>query len=170
MKSKYFYIHIMTTKRMRISIINGPNLNLLGTREPHIYGHETMEDRLAELRKQYPQVEMEYYQSNHEGALVDKLQAVGFTHDGIILNAGAYTHTSIALLDCIRAIPAPVVEVHLSNVASREEFRRHSMIGPACAGTVQGFGMDSYRLAVEGLMGIIRKKELGCPEERNKEA
>ena len=105
---------------MRIIIINGPNLNLLGSREPGIYGQETMEDCLASLRKRFPQVEIEYYQSNHEGALVDRLQETGFTHDGIILNAAAYTHTSIALLDAIRAISAPVVEVHLSNVAARE--------------------------------------------------
>ena len=108
---------------MRIIIINGPNLNLLGTREPDLYGQETMDHCLASLRKRFPQVEIEYYQSNHEGALVDRLQETGFTHDGIILNAAAYTHTSIALLDAIRAISAPVVEVHLSNVAAREDCR-----------------------------------------------
>lgn len=144
---------------MKIIIINGPNLNLLGTREPEIYGHGTMDDCVKSLQAQYPQVELAYYQSNHEGALVDKLQAVGFSYDGIVLNAGAYTHTSIALLDCIRAIPAPVVEVHLSNVAAREDFRRHSMIAPACVGTVQGFGLDSYRLALEALIGQMKTKE-----------
>ncbi|MBD9042679.1 MAG: type II 3-dehydroquinate dehydratase [Prevotella sp.] len=139
---------------MRIIIINGPNLNLLGSREPSIYGQETMEDCLASLRKRFPQIKIEYFQSNHEGALVDRLQETGFTHDGIILNAAAYTHTSIALLDAIRAISAPVVEVHLSNVAAREDFRRHSTIAPACAGTITGFGMDGYRLALEALIGL----------------
>lgn len=137
---------------MRIIIINGPNLNLLGSREPSIYGQETMEDCLASLRKRFPQIKIEYFQSNHEGALVDRLQDAAASHDGIILNAAAYTHTSIALLDTIRAISAPVVEVHLSNVAAREDFRRHSMIAPACVGTIAGFGMDVYRLGVEALL------------------
>lgn len=137
---------------MKIIIINGPNLNLLGTREPSVYGQESMENCLAKLRQRYPQTTIDYYQSNIEGELVSKLQAVGFSYDGIVLNAAAYTHTSIALLDCIRAIKTPVVEVHLSNVAAREEFRRHSMIGAACAGTIQGFGTDVYRLATEALL------------------
>lgn len=137
---------------MRIIIINGPNLNLLGTREPDLYGQETMEDCLASLRKRFPQVEIEYFQSNHEGALVDRLQDAAASHDGIILNAAAYTHTSIALFDTIRAISTPVVEVHLSNVAAREDFRHPSMIAPACVGTIAGFGMDVYRLAVEALL------------------
>lgn len=137
---------------MRIIIINGPNLNLLGSREPSIYGQETMEDCLASLRKRFPQVEIEYFQSNHEGALVDRLQDAAASHDGIILNAAAYTHTSIALLDAIRAISTPVVEVHLSNVAAREDFRHRSMIAPACVGTIAGFGVDVYRLAVEALL------------------
>lgn len=137
---------------MRIIIINGPNLNLLGTREPAIYGQETMEDCLASLRKRFPQVEIEYFQSNHEGALVDRLQGAAASHDGIILNAAAYTHTSIALLDTIRAISTPVVEVHLSHVAAREDFRHRSMIAPACVGTITGFGMDVYRLAIEALL------------------
>lgn len=137
---------------MRIIIINGPNLNLLGSREPSIYGQETMEDCLASLRKRFPQIKIEYFQSNHEGALVDRLQDAAASHDGIILNAAAYTHTSIALLDAIRAISAPVVEVHLSNVAAREDFRRRSMIAPACVGTIAGFGVDVYRLAVEALL------------------
>ena len=137
---------------MRIIIINGPNLNLLGTREPAIYGQETMEDCLASLRKRFPQVEIEYFQSNHEGALVDRLQGAAASHDGIILNAAAYTHTSIALLDTIRTISTPVVEVHLSNVAAREDFRHRSMIAPACVGTITGFGMDVYRLAIEALL------------------
>lgn len=136
---------------MRILIVNGPNLNLLGTREPGIYGRMTMESYLEILRKEYPQVEIDYYQSNVEGLLIDKLQQEGFTCDGIVLNAGAYTHTSVALLDCIRSLKSPVVEVHISNVHAREEFRNHSMISPACKGVISGFGMDSYRLAVEAL-------------------
>lgn len=137
---------------MRIIIINGPNLNLLGSREPSIYGQETMEDCLASLRKRFPQIKIEYFQSNHEGALVDRLQDAAASHDGIILNAAAYTHTSIALLDAIRTISTPVVEVHLSNVAAREDFRHRSMIAPACVGTIAGFGVDVYRLAVEALL------------------
>lgn len=144
---------------MRIIIINGPNLNLLGTREPDIYGQETMEDCLASLRKRFPQVEIEYFQSNHEGALVDRLQDAAASHDGIILNAAAYTHTSIALLDTVRAISTPVVEVHLSNVAAREDFRRRSMIAPACVGTIAGFGMDVYRLAVEALLSLTHHSQ-----------
>ena len=137
---------------MKIIIINGPNLNLLGTREPDIYGHTTMEDYIQSLRKQHPRVDIDYYQSNHEGSLIDKHQEVGFSYDGIVLNAGAYTHTSVALLDCIRSLKTPVVEVHISNVHAREEFRNHSMISPACLGVIAGFGMDSYRLAVEALL------------------
>jgi 3-dehydroquinate dehydratase-2 len=137
---------------MKIIIINGPNLNLLGTREPDIYGHTTMEDYIQSLRKQHPRIDIDYYQSNHEGSLIDKLQEVGFSYDGIVLNAGAYTHTSVALLDCIRSLKTPVVEVHISNVHAREEFRNHSMISPACLGVIAGFGMDSYRLAVEALL------------------
>jgi len=141
---------------MKIIIINGPNLNLLGKREPSVYGSQSMESYLPKLRAMYLNADIEYYQSNVEGELVDKLQEVGFAYDGIVLNAGAYTHTSIALQDCIRAIAVPVVEVHISNVNNREEYRRHSMIAPACIGTIQGFGMDSYRLAVEALKGIDR--------------
>lgn len=137
---------------MKIIIINGPNLNLLGTREPDIYGHTTMEDYIQSLRKQHPRVDIDYYQSNHEGSLIDKLQEVGFSYDGIVLNAGAYTHTSVALLDCVRSLKTPVVEVHISNVHAREEFRNHSMISPACLGVIAGFGMDSYSLAVEALL------------------
>ena len=138
---------------MRILIINGPNLNLLGKREPSIYGNAPMEALLPQLQKRYPQIELHYYQSNIEGELIDKLQEVGFAFDGIILNAGAYTHTSIALLDCIRAISTPVIEVHISNVNTREEYRRHSMIAAGCKGTIQGFGLDSYRLAIEAFLG-----------------
>ena len=137
---------------MKVIIINGPNLNLLGVREPGIYGKESMEIYLQQLRKDYPNVEIEYYQSNIEGELINKLQEVGFSYDGIVLNAGAYTHTSIALLDCIRSLQTPVIEVHISNVNDREEFRRHSMIASACKGTIQGFGMNSYRLAMEAFL------------------
>ena len=144
---------------MKIIIINGPNLNLLGKREPNIYGSLSMEEYLLKLRAMYSDIDIEYYQSNVEGELIDNLQEVGYTYNGIILNAGAYTHTSIALQDCIRAITVPVVEVHISNVKNREEYRRHSMIAPACIGTIQGFGMNSYRLAVEALKGIDKTSE-----------
>ena len=138
---------------MKIQIVNGPNLNLLGVREPGIYGSESFESYLSKLREQYPEVEIEYYQSNVEGELINKIQEVGFSFDGIVLNAGAYTHTSIALHDCIRAIKCPVVEVHISNVHQREDFRHHSFISAACKGVVCGFGLNSYRLAIEGLLG-----------------
>lgn len=137
---------------MKIQIVNGPNLNLLGVREPGIYGSESFESYLAKLREQYPDVEIEYYQSNVEGELINKIQEVGFSFDGIVLNAGAYTHTSIALHDCIRAIKCPVIEVHISNVHQREDFRHHSFISAACKGVVCGFGLNSYRLAIEGLL------------------
>ena len=137
---------------MTIHIINGPNLNLLGTREPGIYGSSTFEDYLEKLRQRYPSIKIEYYQSNVEGLLIDRLQQVGFSADGIILNAGAYTHTSIALQDCIRSLTAPVIEVQISNVHKREEFRHHSMISCACKGVICGFGLDSYRLAIEALI------------------
>lgn len=137
---------------MKIQIINGPNINLLGKREPGIYGSESFDDYLQQLKLRYPQVEIAYYQSNHEGDLIDKLHEVGFVYDGIILNAGAYTHTSIALQDAIRAIKAPVIEVHISNVHAREDFRHKSMISCACKGVILGFGLDSYRLALEALI------------------
>lgn len=137
---------------MNIMIINGPNLNLLGRREPEIYGSNSFESYLDELRKKMPDVNIDYYQSNIEGELINKMQEVGFTYDGIVLNAGAYTHTSIALQDCIRSLKAPVVEVHISNVHKREEFRHKSMISCACLGVICGFGLDSYRLAIEGII------------------
>lgn len=137
---------------MKIQIINGPNLNFLGTREPGIYGSDTMEAYLDTLRKRYPDIDIDYYQSNIEGELITKLQQVGFTYDGIVLNAGAYTHTSIALHDCIRSLKTPVIEVHISNVHKREEFRHHSYISSACRGVICGFGMDSYRLAIESFI------------------
>ena len=137
---------------MRIQIINGPNINLLGKREPSIYGSVTFEEYLGELRKKYPDVELGYFQSNVEGEMIDKIQQTGFDVDGIILNAGAYTHTSIALQDAIRAVTTPVIEVHISNVHTREEFRHKSMISCACKGVICGFGLDSYRLALEALL------------------
>ena len=134
---------------MTIQIINGPNLNLLGVREPSVYGSTSFDDFLPRLRACFPDVQIDYFQSNIEGELIDKLQDVGFQCDGIVLNAGAYTHTSIALADCIRAISAPVLEVHISNVHQREAFRHQSMIAAACRGVICGFGLDSYRLAIE---------------------
>ena len=139
-------------RKMKIQIINGPNINLLGKREPGIYGARSFEDYLQELKKRYPQVVFEYYQSNVEGEMINKIHEVGFDYDGIVLNAGAYTHTSIALQDAIRAVTSPVVEVHISNVYQREEFRHQSMIACACAGVICGFGLDSYRLGVEALL------------------
>lgn len=134
---------------MTIQIINGPNLNLLGVREPDVYGSMSFDDFLPRLRACFPDVQIDYFQSNIEGELIDKLQAVGFQCDGIVLNAAAYTHTSIALADCIRAISTPVVEVHISNVHQREPFRHQSMIASACRGVICGFGLDGYRLAIE---------------------
>ncbi len=134
---------------MTIQIINGPNLNLLGVREPDVYGSMSFDDFLPRLRACFPDVQIDYFQSNIEGELIDKLQAVGFQCDGIVLNAAAYTHTSIALADCIRAISAPVVEVHISNVHQREAFRHQSIIAAACRGVICGFGLDGYRLAIE---------------------
>ena len=140
---------------MKIQIINGPNLNLLGQREPGIYGTSSFDDYLATLRSRYADVEIDYYQSNIEGELINKMQEVGFLGDvvdGIVLNAGAYTHTSVALQDCIRSLKCPVIEVHISNVHQREEFRHKSFISCACKGVICGFGLDSYRLAVEAIV------------------
>ena len=138
---------------MKIQIINGPNINLLGKREPGIYGARSFEDYFMELKSRYPYVEFDYFQSNVEGEMINKLHEVGFDYDGVVLNAGAYTHTSIALQDAIRAISAPVIEVHISNVHQREAFRHKSMISCACVGVICGFGLDSYRLGVEALLG-----------------
>jgi len=139
---------------MKIQIINGPNLNLLGQREPGIYGSQSFEDYLKSLRTKYADIDIDYYQSNVEGELINKMQETGFFNacDGIVLNAGAYTHTSVALHDCIRSLRCPVVEVHISNVHQREEFRHHSFISSACLGVICGFGLDSYRLAIEALI------------------
>ena len=137
---------------MKIAVINGPNLNLVGRREPEISGHMSMDEYLCGLVSQFPDVSFVTYQSNHEGDIIDELQRVGFDVDGIVLNAGAYTHTSIAIADAIRAITAPVVEVHISDVQSREPYRRVSMIKEACVAVIAGYGLDSYRRAVEWLI------------------
>lgn len=137
---------------IKIAIINGPNLNLLGRREPEIYGNQSFEDYFEILKDRYKNINFIYFQSNHEGSLIDKIQEVGFEYDGIILNAGGYTHTSIALGDCIRAIKTPVIEVHLSDISKREDFRHVSMIKSACRETFAGFGMDSYRKAVDAIL------------------
>ena len=137
---------------MRIQIINGPNLNLLGKREPQIYGDRGFEEYLQVLRNTYPDIQLDFYQSNIEGELINKIHEVGFEYDGIILNAGAYTHYSLALMDAIKAVTAPVVEVHISNVHQREEFRHHSVISCVCKGVICGFGLDSYRLALDALL------------------
>lgn len=140
---------------MKLLILNGPNLNRLGVREPGIYGSETMEHCLENLRRRYPDDEILYSQSNVEGCLIDRLQeACDAGIEGVVLNAGAYTHTSIALHDCIRSLDIPVIEVHLSNVHCREEFRHHSMIASACQGVICGFGTDSYRLGIEALKSL----------------
>ncbi|MDR3061025.1 MAG: type II 3-dehydroquinate dehydratase [Dysgonamonadaceae bacterium] len=134
---------------MQIQIINGPNLNLLGTREPEIYGISSFEEYLKKLSNCYPKITFSYFQSNIEGEIINKIHEVGFVFDGIILNAGAYTHTSVAIHDAIKAITAPVIEVHISNIHAREPFRHQSLLAAACRGVIAGFGMDSYGLAVE---------------------
>ncbi len=136
----------------KIAIINGPNLNLVGIREPELYGNQSLDDYLQQLVASRPDVEFTLYQSNHEGDLIDELQRVGFTADGIVLNAGGYTHTSIALADAIAAITSPVVEVHITDITQREPWRRHSMLTPVCATTIMGHGLDSYRQAVDYLL------------------
>lgn len=137
---------------MKIQIINGPNLNLLGVREPSIYGNTSIEDYIGELKAIYTHIEIEYFQSNVEGELINKLHEVGFSYNGIILNAGGYTHTSVALADAIAAIKTPVVEVHISNIYAREEYRHVSLTGKNCQGVLTGFGMHGYRLAMESLL------------------
>jgi len=138
---------------MKLQIINGPNLNLLGKREPEVYGTTTFEDYFRLLVDRFPDVQLEYYQSNVEGFLIDKLHEVGFSFDGIILNAGAYTHTSLALADAIAGIETPVIEVHISNVFAREKVRHHSFIAPNCQGSISGFGLQSYDLAIRSFLG-----------------
>lgn len=136
----------------KICIVNGPNLNLLGKREKGIYGDSSFENWLEKIRPIFHLAELEYFQSNIEGEIVTYIQNVGFNADGIILNAGAYTHTSVAIRDAIAAVTSPVVEVHISNILTRESFRHDSMIGPVCRGTIMGFGLDSYRLGIESFL------------------
>ena len=133
---------------MKIIIINGPNLNLLGKREPEVYGNTTFESYFTDLQKTFPQVQLSHYQSNVEGELINKLHEVGFSYDGIILNAGGYTHTSVALADSVAAIKTPVVEVHISNIFAREGYRHVSLLGKHCKGSISGFGLRSYHLAL----------------------
>jgi 3-dehydroquinate dehydratase-2 len=137
---------------MKIQIINGPNLNLLGVREKSIYGDSSFDSYLEKLRKKYPLVELDYFQSNVEGEIINRLHDTGFSYDGIIMNGGGYTHTSVAIADAIAAIRTPVVEVHISNIYAREEFRHLSLTGKNCKGVLTGFGLDGYRLALESLM------------------
>lgn len=137
---------------MKLLVINGPNLNLLGKREPSVYGNRDFESYLAELRGRYPAIAIKYFQSNIEGEIIDALQGADGKYDGVILNAGGYTHTSVSIADAIGAVSVPVVEVHISCVLAREEFRHVSLIAPKCRGTVMGFGLDSYRLAVESFL------------------
>lgn len=136
----------------KILILNGPNLNLLGVREKSIYGDQSFENYFQNLKSKYDVLELHYFQSNSEGAIIDKLHKIGFSFDGIILNAGAYTHTSVAIADAIAAINTPVVEVHISNVHQREEFRHHSYLSKNCKGIIVGFGLDGYRLALESFL------------------
>ncbi|HZL77194.1 MAG TPA: type II 3-dehydroquinate dehydratase [Bacteroidales bacterium] len=144
---------------MEITIINGPNLNLLGKREPEKYGKQSFEDYLVSLQSEYPEVVFSYFQSNVEGEIINKIHEIGFSCDGIILNAGGYTHTSVAIADAIASVKTPVVEVHITNIAAREEFRHTSLIAGSCAGSISGFGLDSYRLAVEAIIGKSRKEK-----------
>jgi 3-dehydroquinate dehydratase-2 len=136
---------------MKISIINGPNLNLIGQREPEIYGTQSLDGYLQLLVAAYPDVQFSFFQSNCEGDIINEIHRVGFDSDGIVINAGAYSHYSIAIADALRSVTAPAVEVHISNIHAREEYRHHSVLAPACVGVIAGFGLDSYRLAVEAL-------------------
>jgi 3-dehydroquinate dehydratase-2 len=142
---------------MRLDIINGPNLNLLGKREPEKYGNQSFEDYFAFLRTKYPEIDFEYFQSNIEGEIINEIHRKGFSSDGIILNAGGYTHTSVAIADAIASVKAPVIEVHITNISAREEFRHTSLIARNCSGSISGFGLDSYRLAVEAFITKNRK-------------
>ena len=144
---------------MKIMIINGPNLNLLGRREPERYGHSSFEEYLLVLKSRYPDIIFEYFQSNIEGEIINEIQKSGFSSDGIILNAGGYTHTSVSITDVIAAVKTAVIEVHITNISAREEFRHTSLIGRNCAGSISGFGLDSYRLAVEALIAMNNSKK-----------
>lgn len=137
---------------MRLIIINGPNLNLLGTREKQVYGEISFDEYFPKLRKLFPKIDLEYFQSNVEGEIINKLHETGFSYDGIILNAGGYTHTSVAIADAVAAIKTTVIEVHISNIFAREDYRHISYIAPKCKGSITGFGLDSYRLAIESFL------------------
>lgn len=141
---------------MKIVIINGPNLNLLGKREPSKYGTESFGERLDVLRELYPDFTIDYFQSNIEGEIINRIHETGFNYDGIILNPGGYTHTSVAIADAVASVKSPVIEVHITNVAAREEFRHNSLVGRYCSGSIIGFGLDGYRLAIEALKEISR--------------
>ncbi len=144
---------------MKIQIINGPNLNLLGKREPDVYGSASFDDYFPVLKDHFSEFTIEYYQSNVEGLIIDKIHEVGFEYDGIALNAGGYTHTSVSIADALTVIKAPAVEVHISNILAREEYRHVSFIANACRGSIMGFGLDSYRLAIEALRVIHTNKK-----------
>jgi len=145
---------------MKITIINGPNLNLLGRREPEKYGHSSFEEYFSILKSRYSDIIFDYYQSNIEGEIINEIQKRGFSEAGIILNAGGYSHTSVSIGDAISAVKSPVIEVHITNISAREDFRHTSLIGRSCAGSISGFGLDSYRLAVEALIGLSNTKIL----------
>ena len=138
----------------KVNIINGPNLNLLGVRQPEIYGCQSFDDYLSVLRAAFPDIEIDYFQSTLEGEIINQLQTVGFNSDGMVLNAGGYTHTSVAIRDAVAAITAPVIEVHISNIYAREEFRHHSLLSPVCRGTICGLGLEGYRYAIANLTAI----------------
>jgi len=144
---------------MKIKIINGPNLNLLGRRQTDIYGTSDFISFLNKLQEKYPEIELDHYQSNVEGEIVNMIHEVGFSYDGIIINAGGYTHTSISIADALVAVETPAIEVHLTNILAREEYRQMSFIAHACSGSIMGFGLDSYRLGLEGLIEIVRRKK-----------
>jgi 3-dehydroquinate dehydratase II len=144
---------------MKIEIINGPNLNLLGKREPEKYGHSSFEDYLLVLKARFPEIDFSYFQSNIEGEIISEIQKSGFSVDGIILNAGGYTHTSVSITDAIAAVKAEIIEVHITNISAREEFRHTSLIGKNCIGSISGFGLDSYRLAVEAHIERFKSKK-----------
>ena len=143
---------------MKVMIINGPNLNLLGKREEAIYGNISFDDYLKTLKDEFPKLQIDYYQSNVEGELINKLQEVGFSYDYILLNAGGYTHTSVALTDCVRAIETPVIEVHISNIYAREEFRQKSLLSPNCKAIICGLGLDSYKAGLLTLKARTKKQ------------
>jgi 3-dehydroquinate dehydratase II len=144
---------------MKIQIINGPNLNLLGKREPDKYGNVSFESYLETLRRQFPDIKIEYYQSNVEGEIINKIHQVGFDYDGIILNAGGYTHTSVSIADAVSAVSAPVIEVHITNISAREGFRHNSIVGRYCAGSIIGLGLPGYRLAIEAMIESVKNSK-----------